>query len=59
METILEISVGLILVVGLCWFMFDIDFKKILVVILFILSLIASGIFIGIGIHATNLIFGW
>lgn len=59
METAMELIVGLILTVAVCWFIFDIDIKKVFSGVIVILLLIVAGIIMGIGAHITDLIFKW
>ena len=59
MNLFLEIIVVSMLIGGLCYFIFDIDFKKVICISIFPIMLIALGFIMGIGIHLTNVVFGW
>jgi len=59
MELFLELIVSSFLIAGLCYFIFDIDFKKIIVIFFTPMMLIAFGFIMGIGIHLCNFVFGW
>ncbi len=56
-----EIGIILTLVIALLYFIFDIKsvIIKVVQLICSVTILIMAGFFIGIGIHLTNLIFGW
>lgn len=61
MTLFLEILSIVVIIAGLLYFVFDIkDIAiKIMILILVAGALSATGFFIGIGIHLTNLVFGW
>jgi hypothetical protein len=59
MTLFLEIMFSFVLIAGLCYFVFDVKFIKVIALISIPIMLIATGFFMGIGIHLTNLAFGW
>lgn len=58
---VLEILVMVVLGSALLYFVFDVKdiLVKLLVSIICIIGLIVFGFFLGIGVHLTNLAFGW
>lgn len=53
---ILEILFTIILGYGVCWFIFDISFKRVITFIGAILCLLFIGFVLGFGIHASNMV---
>jgi len=59
MNLFLEIIVISMLIGGMCYLFLDIDIIKIIGIAMFPIMLIALGFVMGIGIHLTNVVFGW
>ena len=61
MTLFLEIALIIVITAGLLYFVFDIKDIAIDIMILILVAgaLSIAGFFIGIGIHLTNLVFGW
>ena len=61
MALFFEIVLVSVLVIGLLYFVFDIKdiTTKIAAIIHYVVIWVVTGFFIGIGVHLTNLAFGW